>query len=356
MLFIFIQGWMKTQVYEGKQQEHTIKCSIIIPARNEAGRIENILSDILQQDYPRELFEIIVINDHSTDDTAKIVHFFQQGNAVMLINVTDDKTGKKAALSEGITLSNGELIVTLDADCRIGKKWLSTIVQFYAEHNSSLIVGPVDFTPKKGFWNSIQNLEFLSLVGISACATNNEQSFLCNGANLIFKRRLFMEIEDPYNKDISSGDDVFFMHKVKKLKNTTIHFIKHPDAIAYTQGVDSITTFLSQRVRWASKSKSINDTDSLVFMAIISLMNILLFILLIFSFFNETMRFVFIACFGTKVIVDFALFKQILPFFKKEKLLRYVPITNFFYFIYFTAMMFLSVLIKPTWKGRRIKI
>src|ERR1035437_397754 len=87
LLFIFINGWMKTVVYEVKATIPETKCSILIAARNEAGNIENILSDIIQQEYPRELFEIIVINDHSDDKTAEIVSFFQQGNVITLVNM-----------------------------------------------------------------------------------------------------------------------------------------------------------------------------------------------------------------------------------------------------------------------------
>lgn len=355
LMFVFINGWMRTDEYEITKKEYETKCSILIAARNEAGQIENILSDIIQQDYPRELYEIIVINDHSTDNTSEVVRFFQQGSAISLINLTEGKTGKKQALTEGIILSNGELILTLDADCRISKKWLSTIVNFYKETESSLIIGPVDFIAEKGFWNKIQNLEFLSLVGTSACATNNGQPFLCNGANLAYRRKVFFEIEDPFTQNLSSGDDVFFLHKVKKIPNANINFIKHIDAVAYTKGIPNLKSFISQRVRWASKSKQINDSESMIFIAIITTMNLLLVGLFIASFFNTNTLFLFLACFGTKLIVDFAFFKQILTFFKKEILFKHIPATNFFYFIYFAVMMVLSLVIKPQWKGRKVK-
>ena len=355
LMFIFINGWMKTATYMATDNEFTTKCSIIIAARNEAGHIENLLSDIIQQKYPRELFEIIVVNDHSEDNTAEIVSFFQQGNAISLINLIENSTGKKAALAEGIKLSNGELILTLDADCRIGKRWLMTIVSFYKENNPSLIMGPVDFKPQKKFWNKIQNLEFLSLVGTSACAINNEQAFLCNGANLAYKRKIFFQLDDPFSNEISSGDDVFFLHKVKKIPNSSIQFIKSIDAVAYTKENKSVKSFISQKVRWASKSSKINDNESLVFIAIISGMNLLLLILFFLSFISPTILFIFLACFGIKTIVDFAFFKQILPFFKKENLLKQIPLTNFFYFLYFALMIILSLIIKPSWKGRSIK-
>jgi len=356
LMFIFINGWMKTDLYVVPEQVFEIKCSIIIAARNEAGHIENILSDIIQQNYPRELFEIIVVNDHSDDNTGDIVSFFQQGNAISLINLLDENTGKKAALAEGIKLSNGEFILTLDADCRIGKNWLQTMVSFYKENNSSLLMGPVDFHPKKGYWNQTQNLEFLSLVGTSASAINNDQAFLCNGANLAFKRKVFLQFEDPYNQKISSGDDIFLLHKIKNASNPLIHFVKNTDAIAYTNGVDSLKSFFAQRIRWASKSTRINDSETLVFIAIITAMNLLLVFLLAASIINSNILFVFAACFGTKTIVDYAFFKQILPFFKKENLLKQIPVTNFLYFLYFAIMMILSLFLKPNWKGRKIKV
>jgi cellulose synthase/poly-beta-1,6-N-acetylglucosamine synthase-like glycosyltransferase len=347
---------MKTNVFEVKQQNSETKCSIIIAARNEAGNIENILSDLVQQEYPRELFEIIVINDHSIDTTAKIVSFFQQSDAITLINLDEGKNGKKEALSEGIRLSNAELLLTLDADCRITKQWLATMVGYYKETNASIIIGPVDFHYKKGMWNAIQNLEFLSLVGTSACATNNGQPFLCNGANLAYKRKLYLQFEDPFSKEQSSGDDVFFLHNVKKLPDALIHFIKHPDAIAKTDGAGSFHSFFSQRIRWASKSKKINDPETLVFISIILAMNVLLIFLLIASFVKSEILFIFFSVVGIKLIIDYTFFKQILPFFKKDYLLKHIPLTTFLYFIYFACMLLCAFILKPQWKGRSVNV
>jgi cellulose synthase/poly-beta-1,6-N-acetylglucosamine synthase-like glycosyltransferase len=347
---------MKTEDYVVKETVAETTCSILIAARNEAGNIENILSDILQQDYPRALFEIIVINDHSDDKTAEIVSFFQQGNVITLVDMPEGLQGKKEALTEGIKLSKSELILTLDADCRITKKWLSTMVSFYNETNASIIIGPVDFHYRKGMWNAIQNLEFLSLVGSSASSTNNGQPFLCNGANLAYKRKLYLQIDNPFSNELSSGDDIFFLHKAKKVPDIQIHFIKHPDAIALTEGAKTAASFFSQRIRWASKSKKMSDPETLVIVAIISAMNVLLLSLLIISFIRYDIFFIFFPAFGIKLIIDYAFFKQLLPFFKKDNLLKHIPLTNFLYFLYFAVMIVFSLFIKPQWKGRSIKV
>ena len=356
LMFIFIYGWMRNPSFEKIEHDYDTKCTIIIPARNESGKIENILSDIIQQDYPRHLYEIIVVNDHSEDNTAHIVSFFQQGNHISLINLDNEKKGKKQALSEGIRLSNGELILTLDADCRVNKKWLSTMVAFFKQNGSTLMVGPVDYRTSKGFWNQIQNLEFLSLVGTSACAIFNNQPFLCNGANLAYRKKTFQQFDDPFNHNASSGDDVFFMYNIKNLPESTIHFVKHSDAIVYTSGVESFKQFISQRLRWSSKSKLITDTDSLVFITIISVTNLLILGLFLLSIVFIKALFLFAGVFFIKYVIDRMFFKQILPFFGKEKLTKYILLTDLLYFIYYTILFFLTVFVKPSWKGRKVKV
>ncbi len=353
---VLVNGWMKIDLFKENGNQHKTFCSIIIAARNEAGNIENILSDILLQETDRSLIEIIVVNDHSEDQTANVVSFFQQNQSVILLNLPDDLHGKKQALAHGIAKATGELIITIDADCRVGKHWLGSIMSFYETHSPHLIIGPVDYIAQKGFWQKMQNIEFLSLVGTSAAATGNGQSFLCNGANLIFPRSVYTQINDPFNNSVSSGDDVFLLHNIKKRPDAKIMFLKSPQAIVYTEGSKTIKEFVSQKVRWASKSKLMSDTESLSFILIISAINIHLGFLLILGLFFTKVLFLFMGVYIIKMIVDTTFFKQILPFFSKSSLLKLTIVANFLYFFYYITMIILSLSYKPKWKNRTIKV
>ena len=105
----------------------------MIAARNEEKRISYTIDDILAQDYPKHLTEIIIVDDHSTDRTAEIISSYAD-RGVKLLQLNEDKplnSYKKKAIAKAIDFSNGDLMVATDADCRMGTKWLSSVVGYY---------------------------------------------------------------------------------------------------------------------------------------------------------------------------------------------------------------------------------
>ena len=147
IVITFIKGWRSLIVYEPVKSIASTKVSIIVAARNEAHHIAKTIQDLLDQDYPAELVEIIIINDHSTDETAAIITSFAQ-DGVKLINLMEDNalnSYKKKAIQTAIGQSTGTLIITTDADCRMGKNWLKTIVSYYEENDYKMISSPVAY-------------------------------------------------------------------------------------------------------------------------------------------------------------------------------------------------------------------
>src|SRR5687768_1684080 len=120
-VFIMIKGWRKTAVGNASEIiQPSERCSIIIPVRNESKTICSLLDDLLHQSYKN--FEVIVVNDHSIDQTGELIsQYMATDSRLKLYHSTNE--GKKAALSQGIMESTGEIILTTDGDCRIGKRW-----------------------------------------------------------------------------------------------------------------------------------------------------------------------------------------------------------------------------------------
>src|SRR5688500_8028883 len=162
--------------------------SIVIAARNEEANIAHLLGSLEQQVYPRELFEVIVVDDHSTDTTAHIVKQFPR---VKLISLKDDNINsyKKKAIETGIGTATGSLIVTTDADCSCKPGWLNTIVGFYEEKKPVLIVAPVVIECNDSVLQIFQALDFMVLQGITAAAVFKKKLSMCNGANLAYKKK-----------------------------------------------------------------------------------------------------------------------------------------------------------------------
>src|ERR1700743_493350 len=142
-----IRGWHAVKCPQIKTGGFTTRVTILIAARNEEEKIHLTIEDILAQDYPKELTEIIIVDDHSTDNTSKIISSYaDKGVKLLQLNEAQPLNSyKKKAIAKAIDLSTGELMVATDADCRMGTKWLSTVAGYYETHNPVMIYSPVGY-------------------------------------------------------------------------------------------------------------------------------------------------------------------------------------------------------------------
>jgi len=161
--------------------------SVIVAARNEEKNIGKLITAIQKQNYPSSLFELIIVDDHSTDKTADIIKPYLNDQIHLIpLRLADKATiaFKKAAIDIGIKNSKGDLIITTDADCNMSENWLSTIAGFYELHHPKMIVMPVVIKNNHSFLGRFQTLDFMSLQGITGAAVHKKIHGMCNGANL----------------------------------------------------------------------------------------------------------------------------------------------------------------------------
>lgn len=268
------------------------KFSIIIPARNEEENIEKCLQCITQQNYPSALFEVIVIDDHSTDNTALLVESFQKKYSniqlLKLANVLDGNllnAYKKKAIEKAIEISNADWIVTTDADCIVLQDWLKNYDAFIQQNNTVFIAAPVAFTHTKTVLSILQYLDFLTLQGITAAAVSAGFHSMCNGANLAYKKTTFNEVNGFAGIDkIASGDDMLLMNKIKQKHPSQIGFLFSKDAIVSTAPMPTWKSFINQRIRWASKADQYNDKKIFSVLLLVYLFNVALLLILLLAF------------------------------------------------------------------------
>ncbi|RYG06951.1 MAG: glycosyltransferase, partial [Chitinophagaceae bacterium] len=183
VVITFIIGWIKIKPYKKEAKAPDTLVSVIIAARNEEDKIAETINDVLAQSYPEYLFELIVIDDHSTDRTAEIVKSYDR---VQLIQLNENKalnSYKKMAIQTAIGQAKGDLIITTDADCRMGREWLATVVNYYQATGCKMISSPVAYFEEKSFFERAQALEFAYLIGLGASTIGNKNPSTCNGAN-----------------------------------------------------------------------------------------------------------------------------------------------------------------------------
>jgi cellulose synthase/poly-beta-1,6-N-acetylglucosamine synthase-like glycosyltransferase len=350
-------GWEKIPYFNLGNEMLTTKVSILIAARNEEEKIHLTIEDILAQKYPKELMEIIIVDDHSTDNTSKIIASYAK-DGVKLIQLNEAEalnSYKKKAISEAIKLSKGELIVATDADCRMDNLWLANVVAMYQTGHWNLISSPVVYFEEKSFFERIQTLEFLYLIGLGAAGIGNKMPTTCNGANMAYKKDVFLALDGFKGiDDLASGDDELFLHKVAKAYPGTIGFCKSYDAIVYTHGKENLKEFMKQRKRWASKTVKY-DNNALVLVAVsIWLFNLSLAINFVLAFFFP----VFAKLLAVQFIIKFAaeafFLERLTTFAKRKNLIYNLIIVTFIHVAYFIYIGLAGNTGKYDWKGRSV--
>jgi len=336
------------------KQIPSIFISVLIPARNEEDNIGKLLKALQGQTYPRNLFEIIVIDDHSTDKTAEMVRQF---TGVKLLTLKDEAINsyKKKALEKGIAASIGELIVTTDADCIPPPGWLQTIVSFKKKTNAGFIVAPVVFNCNSSPVQVFQAMDFMVLQGITAASVYKKIHSMCNGANLAYEKQLFYEVGGFTGIDhIASGDDMLLMHKIAKKYPERIHYLKSAEAIVSTAPMKTWSAFFNQRIRWASKATHYDDKRIFWVLLLVYLFNLSFLVLAIAGFWNSYFWFLFLIAWVFKTIVELPFFYSLSQFFNKQWAVKF-----FFFFqplhIFYTIISgLLGQFGKYEWKGRKV--
>jgi cellulose synthase/poly-beta-1,6-N-acetylglucosamine synthase-like glycosyltransferase len=358
MLLYLRSGWKRIPYFVPQGKCPGTFVSILIAARNEEGRIEKTISDILAQDYPRDLFELIIVNDHSTDGTAKIVSSFAD-QGVRLINLDESErlnSYKKKAITKAIDSSSGELIITTDADCRMKPQWLKTIVAFYESGNYNLISSPVSFFDEKNAFEEIQSLEFLFLIGLGAAGIGNKRPATCNGANLAYKRDVFLALGGFKGiDDLASGDDELFLHKVASAYPDSIGFCKSHDAIVYTHAKPNLKEFIQQRKRWASKSTRYKNKGVVILGVGVWLFNLLFLANFISGFLNPIYWWIALVSLIVKMITEVVFLYSVCSFAKRKELLAYQPISTVIHILYLVFIGIAGNSGKYNWKGRMVR-
>jgi poly-beta-1,6-N-acetyl-D-glucosamine synthase len=320
LVLLLIAGWQLT-VEKREQKPETkrnFKISVILPFRNESDNLSAILEGLTKQSYPRDYFEVILVDDHSSDDFDLIIDSFLSTNSnFRLLKLVHNHQGKKAALALGIENAKGEIMVTTDADCSASPDWLTTINESFSSEKIMMAIGAVKIEPNASYFSQLQSMEFASLIGSGAATLSYGIPTMCNGANLAFRKAAFMAV-DGYqgNMDIPSGDDEFLMRKIAKKFPYSISFIAENNNVVTTQPHQSLSTFLHQRLRWASKWKineSVPTKALAVFIFIFQFSYLLLPLVLVAGWMPVKMGAMLIA---TKLLLEFLFLYQVCIFLK----------------------------------------
>src|SRR4030095_6578015 len=355
LILFYRAGWQELKAFSQTDQEPSIKISVIIPARNEEGNIGKLLSSLEKQTYPKPLFEVIVVDDHSTDNTVAVVNNYSFAKLIRL-EFDNINSYKKKAIETGIAVASGDLIVTTDADCIAQETWLKTIAAFKENTNAVFIAAPVVMENDSTILQTFQTLDFLVLQGITAASVQKRIHNMCNGANLAYERKAFFEVNGFSGIDhLASGDDMLLMQKIAQHFPKKISYLLSKDAIVTTEAAKTWKEFFSQRIRWASKATNYNDIKIFCALFLVYFFNCALLALFITGFWMHLLWLGLVGILILKTITEFMFLYPVAKFYNKQKLLTLFPFFQPLHIVYTVIAGWLGIFGSFEWKGRRVK-
>ncbi|AQG82366.1 glycosyl transferase family 2 [Spirosoma montaniterrae] len=333
------------------------RLSVVVPVRNEAPNIGLLLNDLSHQTYRN--FEVIVADDASTDNTRSVVEQYTQmaSYPICLLPLADEQTAspKKRAITQSIAQATGDLILTTDGDCRVGPNWLASYAAQYQHTGAKMLFGPVTFTTERTIFDSLQIVEFSSLIGSGACTLAWGRPTMCNGANLCYVKKVFTAVGGFAGVDhLASGDDEFLMHKIANQYPGGVHFLKSQAAIVQTGPHQSWRAFYQQRKRWASKWRAYGTVWPTLLAMLVFAWNLTPVLAAggwLLGFLNGKAALVVI---GLKVVPEFLFLRQVLVFLQKKTSVVFIPLTQVIYPFYVLFFGLAAQKKGYLWKGRKL--
>lgn len=337
--------------------------TVIIPVRNEENYIIPCLESILDNDFPLELLQIIVINDHSTDQTVARIEAFNHSTVKLLhlaefIEANETQSFKKKGIEIAISQASGDLILTTDGDCVVSPDWLPLMVSYYEKNRPKFIAAPVNFHQENSNFEKFQSIDFAGMIVLTGAGIHRKLMNMCNGANLAYEKKVFYEVNGFAGiDDKASGDDMMLMQKVARKYPNQIGFLKNKAATTFTFAKPDWKSFYQQRIRWASKSTSYDEWQVTLYLGLIWLFCLSIPITAFLSlFFGVQFLWYALAQFLIKNIVDYFYLRMSCRFFEREDLMKTFWSASIYHLIYIILIGALGNLVKKyEWKGRAVQ-
>lgn len=356
VMLIISYGWYLSKVSLPLSHTYYAKVSVVVAVRNESQNIKDLLNSLMNQTYSKLLFEVIIVDDNSSDNTIEIINLFKKDNPKLnIVTISCSGHGKKEAIKQGIETANNDIIICTDGDCEVSYDWIRTYVAYFELKEVKLIFGAVFYSNSKSLLQNIFSLEFSTLVASGAGSAGIGLPLMANGANMAFKKDAYLEISNNIaGENYASGDDVFLLHSIsKKYGSKSIKFLKNNNNIVETSAPETFKKFVNQRIRWGSKAKAYKNIWPLLVSMVVLIFNLLLGFTAILSFFRLWFFALFILLALLKFLIDFPLTNNFLRFFRRPKIAFLLLPLEMIYPFYIMITAVFSLFIPYQWKGRK---
>ena len=244
---------LKRLVSDSKNESDYVNISIVIAARNEAENIPNLINHLKNISYPGQMFEVIIVDDNSIDETKNLLLNFTKTLNNFFIFALNDVSGKRNALSMGISRAKYEYILITDADCIPDSGWLKAYSKKFKE-GYNLLFGIAPYNQHKKIVNKISCFENLRNSILSFSMALIGIPYTAAARNFGFAKNAFEEI-GGYTKtqDTLSGDDDLLIREAVKRK-LKIGVVPDKNSFVYSETKKTFSEYLKQRARHTQTS------------------------------------------------------------------------------------------------------
>lgn len=329
------------------------KVSVLIAARNEGKNIEKLLQSLYNQTFDKENFEVIIVDDHSDDDTFGISESFKVSHPEMSLKLLKATgSGKKQAISQALHAADNEVVIVTDADCELPAKWIEKMLAFYIAKDLKMLLGPVLLSPADTLFEKLQVLEHMSLIASTAGSAAIGMPVMCNGANMMYDRKSALNVEkDRTDMKLASGDDMFLMEQfIARYGSKAIGFFLNREVIVKTATMPNLKAFFRQRTRWTSKTKAYTNWKIIATALTVFLFNLSIVFFFVAGFFMPVFWCFYVLYVILKTLIDYPIIRRISAFMKQKKLKFWTLPLEFIYPLYVVFTAIAGMFTKVRWK------
>jgi cellulose synthase/poly-beta-1,6-N-acetylglucosamine synthase-like glycosyltransferase len=365
VLFIYIaeivffkKGLDRTEKYERNHSYEPV-ISIIVAARNEEENIAACVLSLTRLDYPRDKCEIIVVNDHSTDNTASIVEKLAREHAnVKLLNAKAGEghlRSKANALAQGIEQSKGEVLFFTDADCTVLPTWVKETLSYYTE-NVGIVAGLTGIKSQNTF-EGMQALDWVYLLAVASSAATWNMPLTAVGNNLSVRRSAYERVGGYQALPFSVTEDYTLVQAIWQRTGLLIRYPINNKTVVESRACPTWKELFRQRQRWGVGGLDM-VLRGLLLTSVHFAMHLLIFsglIMMIVSPSIAPSAGIFLSSVVGKLFADIYLLWKPLHTFDKLSLMKYFFAFELYYAVYQVLLPFIALLSKEViWKERAL--
>jgi len=356
--FSILIGTWRVKLSKGKSNYPFV--SVLVPAKDEEENIGECLTSLVKQDYPKDRYEIVAVNDRSTDNTYEIIKGFdEQYPNVICLNIEtlpEGMVGKQNAVKQGLEICNGELILNTDADCILPPSWISKLADSFDEQTGFVVgmVTTVDRGQRSSLFCKLQALDLVYLMNFAIGCIGWSKPTSCIGNNIAYRKQVLDDIGGYESLGYTMTEDAALIQAVNKKTNWKVNVALHEDAVITTKPVKKLKPFYRQRSRWILGGRD-TQTKTIFFLQFALWFNLALLALFPVSFFINAARLPIIVfgAFIAKLLIDSILCFSLAKRIKRLDLLKWMlPYEGFL--IFYSVLIGFGTLFarKVTWKGQ----